>query len=349
MSRSRLAALLLVVAAVVSGCVAPTGAPAPQPPAQPAKPPKRAVFMAGYKPQANLPFVGVYVAREKGFFKEQNLEVEILHSAGQGEHLKLLLAGHIQFTTANAESVLKQIADADAPISAIALIGQKSEQAYAVLADSGINSPRDWEGRTVGYKVYPSPEYLAILKAAGVDRSKIKEVSVGFDPRILLERKVDVYPLFISNEPYLLRKFGADIRLFDASQYGVPTLGLTYIVRRDLIKEDPDLIERFLKAALKGLYYAFDNEAEAVDIVMKYAPREDKDHMAYMLRTEKARALTELTRARGLGWMTYEQWRALHDMLAEFKGISKPIDVNLAFTDEFLKRIYDGQGRLRWP
>jgi len=84
-----------------------------------------------------------------------------------------------------------------------------------------------------------------------------------------------------------------------------------------------------LKAALKGLYYAFDNEAEAVDIVMKYAPREDKDHMAYMLRTEKE--------------------RALHDMLAEFKGISKPIDVNLAFTDEFLKRIYDGQGRLRWP
>jgi len=84
MSRSRLAALLLVVAAVVSGCVAPPGAPAPQPPApqppaQPAKPPKRAVFMAGYKPQANLPFVGVYVAREKGFFKEQNLEVEILH------------------------------------------------------------------------------------------------------------------------------------------------------------------------------------------------------------------------------------------------------------------------------
>lgn len=348
MSRSRLGVILLLALAVVSGCAAPTGSPAPQP-AQPSKPPKKAVFMAGYKPQANLPFVGVYVAQEKGFFKDQNLEVEILHSAGQGEHLKLLLAGHIQFTTANAESVLKQIADADAPISAIALIGQKSEQAYAVLADSGINSPKEWEGRTVGYKVYPSPEYLAILKAAGADRSKIREVAVGFDPRILLERKVDVYPLFISNEPYLLRKFGAEVRLFDASQYGVPTLGLTYIVRRDLVKEDPDLIERFLKAALKGLYYAFDNEAEAVDIVMKYAPREDKDHMAYMLKTEKGRALTDLTRARGLGWMTYEQWRALHDMLVEFKGISRPIDLSLVFTDEFLKKIYDEQGRLKWP
>ncbi len=344
----RLAALLLALGLVLGGCTAGTGGPVSAPTA-PEKPPKKAVFMAGYKPQANLPFVGVYVAQEKGFFKEQNLSVEILHSAGQGEHLKLLLAGHIQFTTANAESVLKQIADADAPITAVALIGQKSEQAYAVLADSGINSPKGWEGRTVGYKVYPSPEYLAILNAAGVDRSKIKEVAVGFDPRVLLERKVDVYPLFISNEPYLLRKLGAEIKLFDAAQYGLPTLGLTYIVRRDLIEEDPDLIGRFLKAALRGLYYAFENEAEAVDIVMKYAPREDRDHMAYMLRTEKERALTDLTRSRGLGFMTEGQWRALHDLLVEFKGISRPIDIQRAFTDRFLNQTYDPQGRLKWP
>lgn len=344
----RLAVFLLALSLVLGGCGPGTAGMVPAP-ASPQRPPKKAVFMAGYKPQANLPFVGVYVAQEKGFFKEQNLSVEILHSAGQGEHLKLLLAGHIQFTTANAESVLKQIADADAPITAVALIGQKSEQAYAVLADSGINSPKDWEGRTVGYKVYPSPEYLAILKAAGVDRSKVREVAVGFDPRVLLERKVDVYPLFISNEPYLLRKLGAEIRLFDAAQYGVPTLGLTYIVKRDLIDEDPDLIERFLKAAMRGLYYAFEHEAEAVDIIMKYAPREDRDHMAYMFATERGRALTELTRSRGLGFMTAEQWRALHDMLVEFKGISRPIDVERAFTDRFLKKIYDAQGGLIWP
>src|SRR5438874_382100 len=62
-------------------------------------------FMAGYKPQANLPFVGVYVAQAKGYFAQQGLNVEITHATGQGEHLKLLLQGSVDVTTGDAESV----------------------------------------------------------------------------------------------------------------------------------------------------------------------------------------------------------------------------------------------------
>src|SRR5688572_4338886 len=50
------------------------------------KPPAKLTFMAGFKAQANLPFVGAYIAQEKGFFKEQNLEVDIRH-AQSAEHL----------------------------------------------------------------------------------------------------------------------------------------------------------------------------------------------------------------------------------------------------------------------
>ena len=53
--------------------------------------PDKLVFMAGFKPQANLPFVAAYVAQEQGYFAEQDLEVEIRH-ASSGEHLKLLVA-----------------------------------------------------------------------------------------------------------------------------------------------------------------------------------------------------------------------------------------------------------------
>ena len=67
---------------------------------------ERVVFMAGFKPQANLPFAAAYVAQEKGYFADQDLEVEILH-ASTGEHLKLLMAGDVDFTTASAASVLK--------------------------------------------------------------------------------------------------------------------------------------------------------------------------------------------------------------------------------------------------
>ena len=162
--------------------------------------PENIVFMAGYKPQANLPFVGVYVADNKGYFEEQGLNVDIKHSAS-GEHVKLLLSGDIQFSTSDAGSVLKQTSSSGAPITAVALLGQKGQQGYVALTESQINSLKDWEGKTFGYKISPPPDYLALLKSNNVDRSKITEVNAGFDPRILTEKKVDILAIFKSNEP----------------------------------------------------------------------------------------------------------------------------------------------------
>ena len=75
---------------------------------------KSVTFMAGFKPQANLPFAAAYVAKEKGYFREQGLDVEIRHSTG--EHLSLLMAGDVHFTTADANSVLQRRADPGLPI-----------------------------------------------------------------------------------------------------------------------------------------------------------------------------------------------------------------------------------------
>ena len=241
----------------------------------------------GSEPQANLPFVAAYVAEEKGYFEEQGLNVEIRHSTG--EHLNLLMAGEVDFTTVDANSVLKRRADPGLPIVAIALFGQRGQQAFLALSDSGISAPKDWEGKTFGYKVSIPPDYLAILEAEGVDRSRIQEVRVGFDPRVLTEGQVDVLAAFKSNEPNIIRGLGLDVNVFDAADYGVPTLGLTYIVRQEQIDEDSDTVERFLKATMKGLEFAAANTEETLDIVLKYAEGADRKHMRFMLRSRVRR------------------------------------------------------------
>jgi ABC-type nitrate/sulfonate/bicarbonate transport system substrate-binding protein len=90
-------------------------------------------FMAGYKPQANLPFVGVYVAQEKGYFAAENLDVIIEHSPGQGQHLQMVATGKVQVTTQDAAVLLKRRADPGLPLVSIALIGQQGQQAFAAL------------------------------------------------------------------------------------------------------------------------------------------------------------------------------------------------------------------------
>src|SRR5207237_4572169 len=111
-----------------------------------------------------------------------------------------MLQGSVDVTTAAGDEVLARRAEG-VPVVAIAVLGQRDQRAYAVKADSPIAAPRDWEGRLVGFKVEPAPDYLAMLAAAGVDRSRIREVPVGFDPRLLATGTVDVYPVFESNEP----------------------------------------------------------------------------------------------------------------------------------------------------
>ena len=340
MRLARAVAVVLFVA-----CGAPLGG-APVATSTPA--PIAVAFMAGFKPQANLPFAAVYVAQERGYFRDQGLDVTIQHSAGQSEHVQLLATNRVQFSTGSAPDVLKRVAQSDVPLVAIALVGQRGEQAFAVRADSGIASPKDWEGRLVGYKGTVSADYLALLRAAGVDRAKVREVAVGFDPRVLVERRVDVYPVFKSNEPDLLARLGVPVKLFEAADYGVPTLGLAFITNRETVDTRPDVVRRFLRAALRGLADAIADRDFAIDAVMKYAVGENREHQRFMLDAEIKEALTDQTRSNGLGWTTREQWAAQQQALLDVGAIAKAVDLERVVTDRFLKDVYR-DGRLLWP
>ncbi|HUQ41495.1 MAG TPA: ABC transporter substrate-binding protein [Candidatus Limnocylindrales bacterium] len=343
--RARFLAFVLIVVACAPSGVGPSALSAS--PTATQRPIEAITFIAGFKPQADLPFVGVYVAQERGYFKAQGLDVSIQHAVS-GEHVQLVATGRAQFSTGTGGDILKRVSQADVPLVSIAVIGQRDDQAFAVRADSPIRTLKDWEGKLVGYKSTPSADYLALLKIGGVDRSKVREVAVGFDPRVLATGQVDVYPVFAANEPDTLARQGIAVRLFDPTTYGVPAFGLTYMTSREMVASRPDVVKRFLKAALKGIEDAIADRDGAIEIVMKYAPGEDRAHQRYMLDTEIEAALTDATRARGIGAMTKEQWSALESFLAEYGALPKRVDVATVYNDAFVSDLYKS-GKLVWP
>jgi ABC-type nitrate/sulfonate/bicarbonate transport system substrate-binding protein len=181
-------------------------------------------------------------------------------------------------------------------------------------------------------------EFLAIAAAHGLDPEDVEQVKVSFDPRVLSEGQVDILAVFISNEPGQLERIGYPVKVFDPSEYDIPVLGLTYIASQDGIEKDPEVVRRFVRAALKGIAYAAANPEEALDIVMKYAPQEDREQQEFMLTTELARAKTAQTETNGYGWQTEEQWQALADALVEFGVIETEADVPKLFTTRFLEQ-----------
>ena len=321
----------------VPSAISATGAASPAPPDE-------VTFMAGFKPQANLPFVGAYVAQEKGFFAEENLAVEIQHVATPGDNFRLLATGQVQFSTSDASSLLeKWTGDPVIEVVSLALIGQTGQQGFAVLADSGIESPADWAGKIAGYKGSEvPPDYLAILEANGIERSDVEEVRVGFTPQVLTEGLVDIFPVFIANEPDTLSRLGFETLVFTAADYGAPTLGLSYVTTPEYAAENPDITARFTRAVLRGIAYAEANREEAIDIVLQYAPNEEREHQRYMLDTELEMAQPgAFDESLGLGGQTLSQWQALHDFLIEHDGLPRAIaDLSLVFTEDF--RAYDG-------
>ena len=154
--------------------------------------------------------------------------------------------------------------------------------------------------------------------------------------------------VFKSNEPNIVRKLGHEVVLWDPADFDVPNMGLTYITTDAYAADSSDVLDRFLRATLKGVEYAVENRQGTLDIIMKYAPKEDRAHQAFMLDTELGDATSPLTEDRGIGRMTDEQWKALYDHLLKFEALSQSFDYRIAFTTTFLERAYDGN-KLRWP
>ncbi|MSQ41487.1 MAG: hypothetical protein EXR65_00385 [Dehalococcoidia bacterium] len=337
------ALLLALLLAACGGDGAPAAAPASLAASTASRAPERVTFMAGFTPQANLPFVGVYVAVAKGYFAEQGLEVEVRHSSGQDEHLKLLLAQGIDFTTGTAAQVLRRRADV-VPVVAVALFGQRGDQGYVARADSGIKGPADFRGRSVGFKAGVVPaELKAMLASAGLAESDVKLQAVGFDPRVFIEKQVDVYPVFLNNEPDTIRRVGVPITVIDPADFGVLTLGLTFLAHEDTVKQRPQTVERFLRASLRGVQYASEHVDEAVQITLQYAKGADAEHQKFLLETEIAGA----KRAGGVGRSDAAQWQSLEQLLRKFGVLEAGKSVAGAYDGSFVDRLYDAQGKLK--
>lgn len=296
-------------------------------------------FMAGFRAQANLPFVAVYVADAEGFFADEGLDVSIQHSAGQDEHVRLLLAKDIEFTTGTAAQALRRNVDGN-PVQAIALFGQRGDQGFVATAASGIDAPEDFAGRSVGFKAGVVPAELhALLATAGLTVDDVNLQGVGFDPRIFIEGEVDVFPVFLNNEPDTIRRAGVDINVIDPHDYGVPTLGVAYTAHADLVEEDPELVERFLRATMRAVAWIEDHIDESVEITLTYAEGADPEHQRFLLETDLANAQRE----DGIGRATVEQWEALAGVLQQY-GVIEPdaqIDIDAAWDGSIVDALYE--------
>ena len=303
-------------------------------------------YMAGFVAQANLPFVAVYVAEDQGYFADENLTVDIQHAGFTGAHKSLVLSGEVDITTLPASEMLEIRANSGAPYVAVMLFGQRGDFGYAVLNSSGIASPADFAGRDVGFKGIVQAEFHAMIAAHGLTTDDMNMIDVGFNPVVLVEQQVEVYPVFLSNEPdTLTRSMNQEITVFQAADDGVPTLGVVYLVSEEFLADETnrDKLERFLRATVRAFEFAADDPEAAIESTAKFLaedPAPDLVHERFILDTELANAQSDLTRANGVGWFTQQQFRALTDVLLQYGALDNDVDLEKALDRSFLESVH---------
>jgi ABC-type nitrate/sulfonate/bicarbonate transport system substrate-binding protein len=283
-------------------------------------------------------YAGNYVAADKGFYAAQGLKVNIIPFDFKQSVFDSVTSGQADFGTVGADELLLA-RERGVPVKAIAVIYKTNLAAMYALKKNKITKPQDFIGKTVGLETGSNTRYLyaAMMKGLGIDRSRIKEIPIGYDAKEVLDGSVDVATGYIINEPNLAKEAGQEVSTILMADYGINMYADVIFTTENLIKTNPGLVSRFLSATLKGWQYAIENESEAIDITLKYATDSTRIHQVNML-SDSVPLINDGTSP--LGWMDQSQWEKAANLLLSQKILTKPINVNNAFTMQFLNEYY---------
>lgn len=215
-----------------------------------------------------------FVAIQKGYYKAENLDVRVIRGQGSAEAIKQVAAGNVTFGFADAGSAVLGRANDGLPVRVVAIVYAKAPHAIYALKGSGIEKPKDLEGRRIANpaggaipKLFP-----AYAKAAGIDESKVSWVVGSSEslPGLLALGRVDAIGQFTVGEPRL-KKDAAPKELVELtySAAGLDFYSNGIVASEATLRENPDLVRRFVRATLKGLRDAMDNPAEAAKIMQQ--------------------------------------------------------------------------------
>ncbi len=283
----------------------------------------------------DVQFAPFYVSIEKGFFSEVNIEATIEHLP-ENEAVALVGAGEVSFAVVSGEQILLARAQ-ELPVVYVMAWWHDYPVAVAVPEDSTIQSPRDLVGKKVGIPGLYGASYIgyrALLSAEGVAEQETILDTIGYNQvEAMLAGQVDAIVVYANNEPVQLKELGLPMRLMRVADFvSLASNGL--ITNEKTLSENPDLVRRMISAILKGIELSIANTNEAYEVSKNFVEGLD------MTETDVLRNVLEESVpfwiADTPGASNPEAWINMHAILLEMDLLQNPLDVQAAFTNEYL-------------
>ena len=281
----------------------------------------------------------IFVARDKGFFKEEGIDVNLL--AGEGSTVVVKLVGNKSndFGYATADQVLMAHAKG-LPIVTTAVVLQNTPGCIIFPKSKAITKLEDLYGKRLGTQIKSvvDKQWEAVARMNKIDRSKITEIPA--DRAVaqgIIAGNLDAAVAFFFNDGLLMEARGTPTGWLMFSDLGLKSYSTSLTVHEDRVKQNPGLVRRFTKAFMKGWTYSKQNPDEALALFLKANPNVDPVYAKLKLPAVLGLTESDDTKKNGLGYSTKAGWEAMQRALIDMKLMDAPIDVTKVFTNEYLK------------
>lgn len=328
MKASRFIPILLVTMLLLTACGSPQA---------PATPTTLTPITLQLQWVTQAQFAGYYVALDKGFYKEEGIDLTIIPGGPDQDPVNLVTSGTRDFGTSLLADLTVAVQN-DKPVIGIAQIQQKNGLLLIAKKSSGIQVPKDFAGKKVGVWLGNwEAQFDALMAQQGILPSQFSLISQGYSMTAFINDELDVASAMIYNEYYTVLESGiqmSELNIIDYADYGLDFPGDTLFTSKSTTEQNPDLCLRMVRASLKGWQYAIEHPEEAVDIVLKYDQTgvQTREHQLSMM-TEIAKLVQVQDRKVGRSDDTVLQ-RTI-DTLFEFGILTETIMPTDVMTNEF--------------
>jgi NitT/TauT family transport system substrate-binding protein len=289
----------------------------------------------GYIP--NVQFAPLYVGLDKGFFQDAGLDVSIDYSM-ENDNAVLLATGELQFAILSGEQVLLARAQG-LPLVYTMTWYQQYPVGIVSKTSANIRSVEDLKGKKIGLPGLFGASYIgamALLYSGGLTEKDVTLDSIGFNQvETLLANREDAVVVYVANEPAQLERLGESIHLLKVSD-SLQMVGNGLVTNEKTLKENPALVQAMTLATLKSIQYTIDHPDEAYEISKNYVT-----NLASADQVVQKQVLLNsipLWKTDQPGFSPPKAWENMQATLLKMGLLTSPIDLTIAYTNEFIKQ-----------
>ncbi len=287
--------------------------------------------------QITLPYE---YAKAMGFYAEEGIQLVDQPGNGGATSVQLVANGEVMFGTGESSHLLSAQAKG---IDVVSVMQQYQEQPMAVitLKSSGLDTWEKLKGKSIGGTVASSGTVgiMAALSLKGIGEKDIDFVNLspGAQYAALLEGDIDAAGTFIGNLAAF--DFYDELNVLPLSEAGYMAPSTSLFTSNEFMEKNPDLVERFVRATLKGLVATLEDPKAASEAMATRVANVKAPALEATFRLDMQFVATEFTDKNGLGVHNADSWAQQAEMLFELGALDKEVDSTKNFTNKFVDAV----------